>query len=406
MGIPVDDGFTASDVSGIIGFASVTMGGYTVNQQVFNNATSVTLAGILDAGLDGLIGLSFDGRGPSPLTDTLQQNGMNPALGEPFLFNVFGQTPDQNHFIGISLSRTDDLEGSADASFTINEVDSRYEAVLDAPVLPLFPGNNGVWSVLVDGMTVDGQTVPLPPSQAGAPPGKLVTSATRIDGFDGAGVADQFPSKAKQVTTGLPLGTPGAELLPPFVDAIYSRIPGAELVEISDGSQLWTLPCNTTTIVSLQFGSVFTHLGALLLIVITAVNRFLSTRWTSPNPEEDLLYGDSFMRNFYSVLDRIQNHISQELREELKRTELKAERTKAYSRERLSWFYSVVPEGQVRILTELPTSVEGSDFDIVMAPAIHNIAYMHTSAVAAARLRPDTVSAPISPLLEVCTPVS
>jgi hypothetical protein len=68
-------------------------------------------------------------------------------------------------------------------------------------------------------------------------------------------------------------------------------------------------------------------------------------------------------------LDRIQNHISQELREELKRTELKAERTKAYSRERLLWFYSVVPEGQVRILTELPTSVEGSDFDIVMAPA-------------------------------------
>lgn len=136
----------------------------------------------------------------------------------------------------------------------VNEVDSRYEAVLDAPVLPLFPGNNGVWSVLMDGMTVDGQTVPLPPSQAGAPPGKLVVT--------------------------MDTGTPGAELLPPFVDAIYSRIPGAELVEISDGSQLWTLPCNTTTIVSLQFGSVFTHLGAILLIVITAVNRFLSTRWT------------------------------------------------------------------------------------------------------------------------------
>ena len=51
-------------------------------------------------------------------------------------------------------------------------------------------------------------------------------------------------------------------------------------------------------------------------------------------------------------LDRIQNHISQELREELKRTELKAEKTKAYSREQLSWFYNVIPEGHVEILTQ------------------------------------------------------
>jgi hypothetical protein len=51
-------------------------------------------------------------------------------------------------------------------------------------------------------------------------------------------------------------------------------------------------------------------------------------------------------------LDRIQNHISQELREELKRTELKAQKTKAYSREQLSWFYDVVPEGHVEILTQ------------------------------------------------------
>jgi hypothetical protein len=50
-------------------------------------------------------------------------------------------------------------------------------------------------------------------------------------------------------------------------------------------------------------------------------------------------------------LDRIQNHISQELREELRRTELKATETKSYSRERLSWFYEVIPEGEVKLLT-------------------------------------------------------
>jgi hypothetical protein len=67
-------------------------------------------------------------------------------------------------------------------------------------------------------------------------------------------------------------------------------------------------------------------------------------------------------------LDRIQNHISQELREELKRTELKAEKTKAYSREHLAWFYSVVPEGQVGLLTQSDTRLlEGLDLDIAMA---------------------------------------
>ena len=50
-------------------------------------------------------------------------------------------------------------------------------------------------------------------------------------------------------------------------------------------------------------------------------------------------------------LDRIQNHISQELREELRRTELRAAETKAYSRERLSWFYNTIPEGEVNLLT-------------------------------------------------------
>ncbi|KAJ7434456.1 hypothetical protein B0H11DRAFT_2235573 [Mycena galericulata] len=62
-------------------------------------------------------------------------------------------------------------------------------------------------------------------------------------------------------------------------------------------------------------------------------------------------------------LQRIRNHISEELRMELKRTELKAEITKAYSRERLSWFYGLVPEGQVNLLTrtelELDVDIAG-----------------------------------------------
>jgi hypothetical protein len=57
--------------------------------------------------------------------------------------------------------------------------------------------------------------------------------------------------------------------------------------------------------------------------------------------------------------------ISEELRNELKRTELKDEITKAYSRERLSWFYSLVPDGHIRLLTQEDVEQE-FDFNTVI----------------------------------------
>jgi hypothetical protein len=73
----------------------------------------------------------------------LQGAKFDETLGELFLSNIFDQKPDQQNFIGVSLSRTDDLEGSADASFLINEVDQDYADVLFASAIPLFARNNG-----------------------------------------------------------------------------------------------------------------------------------------------------------------------------------------------------------------------------------------------------------------------
>ncbi|KAJ7484750.1 hypothetical protein FB451DRAFT_1233397 [Mycena latifolia] len=174
-GIPVSDGYAAGAVTGTIGFASVELGGYKFDHQAFTNATDVEVGGIFNEGLDGLIGLSFNGpvTGLSPIPNTLQGNGSDASQGQPFLYNIFDQTPDQDNFIGMSLSRTDDLEGSAEASLTINEVDAVYAAVVNAPLLPLFPGE-GSWNILVDGISVDGVNVSLPQSTVpNAPAGKI-----------------------------------------------------------------------------------------------------------------------------------------------------------------------------------------------------------------------------------------
>lgn len=136
-----------------------------------------------------------------------------------------------DNFIGISLSRTDDLEDSADASFTINALDETYAAHVPAqPEIPLFPGNNTFWSVLVDRINVNGVSIPMKSKVPDAPNGSIVA------------VMDT--------------GTPKATLPPDITYAIYSQIPGA-LVSVVDGAMVFIIPCNTSTLVTIVVGSVF-----------------------------------------------------------------------------------------------------------------------------------------------------
>ncbi|KAJ7881154.1 aspartic peptidase domain-containing protein [Mycena leptocephala] len=276
-GISVGNSYGGGEVTGTIGFASVTLGGYTVDNQAFSNATSVGLKGVLDVGLDGFFGLAFGGRNPSDITNQLYSKG--PTLGQPFLYNVFDQNPDQDNFIGISLSRSDDLEDSADASFAINEIDAAYAAVTDAPTLPPFPGTNGRWSILIDGISVDGVDIPLPNSTAGAPPGQLVAL--------------------------MDTGAPGGKLPESLWDAMYSQIPG------SDGSYdyIYVLPCNTTSIVSIKIGGQDFPIHPLDLSTIEFLeysdigNCYSSFDQGDPDYEMDMILGTSFLRNFYSVFN-------------------------------------------------------------------------------------------------------
>ncbi|KAJ6534330.1 aspartic peptidase domain-containing protein [Mycena capillaripes] len=283
-GVFVDDGYLGGDVNGTIGVASVGLGGYTFGSQAFNNATTFQLGGIVDIGLDGLIGLSFDSKGTSPISDALVAEGMDPNLGKPFLFNIFDQTPNKNNFIGISLSRTDDLEGSAAASFTINEMDPSYAAAANAPSVPLFPGDNGVWSVLLDGISVDGVNVPLP-------------------------LSNVFKAPAGKNVVVLDTGTPTAQLPQQLVDAIYTKIPGAKTVEDESGELIWTVPCNTTTSVSIQIGGQSFPIHPLDIsdVVIDTLHNtpVCITPWSGAEGgvDFDILFGDSFMRNFYSLFN-------------------------------------------------------------------------------------------------------
>ncbi|KAJ7091765.1 aspartic peptidase domain-containing protein [Mycena epipterygia] len=292
-GIPVLASFAGGNVTGTIGFGSVELGTYKVDQQVFQNATFNDVPFVQSLGIDGLIGLSFESNLTSPITATLQASGSNPTLGNPFLFNIFDQTPGQKNFIGISLSRTGDLEDTADASFTINELDPTYAAVANAPTIPVFPAIVDRWRIAVDGFSVDGVDVPLPSSVVSTTPaGKL---ATLLD-----------------------TGTPTASLPGPLIDSIFSKIPGSSLTVVDgltlDGvgipGPIWTVPCNTTSIVSVGMGGQTFPIHPLDLsgVFVNNVTKVVTcvSQWTAEpgNPNDlDMIFGDSFMRNFYSVLN-------------------------------------------------------------------------------------------------------
>jgi hypothetical protein len=147
-------------------------------------------------------------------------------------------------------------------------------------------------------------------------------------------------------------------VLKPITSIIHVRLPTSEKTYSATRSQLPLIPAYAFTSHNAQGRSLDVCCIDLASCPTIQSAYVMLSRVRS-------LKGLCILRPFR--LDRIQNHISQELREELKRTELKAEKTKAYSREQLSWFYSVVPEGRVGLLTENPTPVEVFDVDIVMA---------------------------------------
>ncbi|KAK7052765.1 Six-hairpin glycosidase [Favolaschia claudopus] len=246
----------------------------------------------------GILGLGFDTPGSSRINAAvLQAQGAASTVGNSVLSNIFAENATGSHYIGISLSRTGDEEGTADGSLTIAEYDSDYAAVANAPKLPQTPANSGVWSVVLDGLSVGGKKINWPT--------RLTTAV---------------PSGKNIVL--LDTGTTNILMPGEQVNAIYSAIPGAvfspnsniPLAQFSTTRDVWVVPCTATPSVVASFGYDFpVHpLDVTDMQVLTTrdgkhsftvcVNAFADIG-TIVSTEADALFGDSFLRNVYSAYD-------------------------------------------------------------------------------------------------------
>ncbi|CAG8597084.1 1834_t:CDS:2 [Gigaspora margarita] len=86
------------------------------------------------------------------------------------------------------------------------------------------------------------------------------------------------------------------------IDLIHSRIPGA--AALSDGQQvLWTIPCNTKSIVSLTFDSGSYPIDPSELVVYINQSHSLCLSGIQYSPLNFWLIGDVFLTSVYSVFD-------------------------------------------------------------------------------------------------------
>jgi len=214
---------------GTIGVAPFRFGTYEVLKQAFVYVTNSTIGALDELGVYGLFGLSFDLASSSRVKAAVQRRYGNSATwGNSVLYNIFDQNPSQPNVIAMRLSRTDDLEDTKGGSFTIGEYDPDYaDDVTKSPKLAQYPEGGSRWTTLLEDICIDGKSIPLKSMIRGVPAGRVQPM--------------------------LDTGVPTASFPAPLWDAIYSSIPGA----VKYNKELWLVPCNSTTIVELEFGYAF-----------------------------------------------------------------------------------------------------------------------------------------------------
>ncbi|KAJ2928587.1 hypothetical protein H1R20_g8506, partial [Candolleomyces eurysporus] len=258
-------------------------------RQAFLPVKSNRAPGLKEYGIDGLLGLSFNSVGVSPINKAVKGRwGQNATLGNTVLTNIFSQDGrNESNFIALDLSRTDDLEDTDGGSFSIGEYAEPWKAVAQAPKLYQYPQGYYRWTTLLDGITVGGTPLKLSSLPPGSPEGRLIAF--------------------------LDTGDSTAVLQRNLLNVLYSYIPGAASFTQGD-TRHWIIPCNTTTIVEFTFGDQRIPIHPLDLSTIFGPVPAGGQNYTICRASilgvDDLTssgfnvsLGSVFLRNVYSVFD-------------------------------------------------------------------------------------------------------
>ncbi|KAJ7019898.1 aspartic peptidase domain-containing protein [Mycena alexandri] len=287
-----------SSVAGDIGVGKFALGQDTIiPRQAFLSVNNDSVGSSspqkvnFDNGIFGSWGIGFGSNDPD--TSRINQKvqtafGANTTWGQNALASIFALNQTGSDYIGLSLSRLGDPTDTADGSLTISEYDSDYQAVANSPRLPLSLLNLGSWTVPLDGLSVNGK--------------RINWNSTVL----------YLPTGAGYTLVQLDLGMPNI-VMPAKQAAVRVHVFNfAHLTEFGV-NEVWIVPCNASIDVVASFGGQDFPIHPLDLTDLKIV--------TSPDGTSnytacvgtiigavttvsiDALFGDSFLRNVYTVFD-------------------------------------------------------------------------------------------------------
>lgn len=282
----VDLTYGSGSDAGFVDFADVEIGPYFIHGQAFLNvANSTGDETFFAGGMNGILGVSFEGL--SQVATQVALAGGN-TLGKSVLSNIFQQNVTGPNFISFLLGRRDDLDNTGNGLFTICEYADGYEKVSETPKLPVIlpqtPDESPRWQVLIDGLKVNGRSF----------------------AFDSYTKAGKSTPKDKALAL-LDTGTSLAYTTKPLLDFLYADIPSAVYQE---GDSNYRLPCMASANVTFIFGGQEINLHPLdYTYSITSDSDSAQCYSTFAVGSQrllgdlDILLGDAFLKNVYSVFN-------------------------------------------------------------------------------------------------------
>ncbi|KDQ15395.1 hypothetical protein BOTBODRAFT_31717 [Botryobasidium botryosum FD-172 SS1] len=273
--------------SGSVATASVEFAGYTIPAQALLN---VQLGDnpVLSYGASGILGLGFTSL--SQIDGAVNRSVGLPngnAWGRSFLWNCFAQNPSQPNYMTFALQRSTDPNASVkEGVFTIGEVDPAYSTVLNTNPIPTWPRSDPKrWTVLLAAYETGTST----PQTPHFPPPSVVFTAptgTAVILLDSGTSYTYAPSS--------------------MVTDIYGNVPGAYY---SPAQGEWIVPCDAQVYVSFWIGGEKFDFHPLDVVAPsmtqsgTCIGTFIPQNLAAGSSDFDIIAGDVFLRNVYSLFD-------------------------------------------------------------------------------------------------------
>ncbi|KAJ6526177.1 hypothetical protein DFH09DRAFT_1286015 [Mycena vulgaris] len=215
--VPLTMSYGGRKVNGTTGFVEMQFGGYRF-------CPKVDLWGIVDVGLDGLMGFGFSETRVSPITAALNQT--QPSASHSSLTSSTQPRSKTTSSGSPSCARRTSRAPPTPRSRSTSS--TRRTPRLQTRQSCRSSQGNGRWSILVDSLDVDGGDIPLVSNLPNAPDGTFVV------------VMDT--------------GAPAAYFPPDLLYTVYWQIPGASVFVEGDAMK-FIIPGNTSAIVTVVIGS-------------------------------------------------------------------------------------------------------------------------------------------------------